>query len=232
MSYIEAVVRTCNNLQENLHHASALYVLVSPDRFVPIGVYIAAPGLMLGALLLLFADSLSTATNPSGRGSHAEGGINKSERPSTGEENWQAAWSMAGLAHGIGALLLTVLKQIIHRTTAATADKSNENGSTGVLSGVVDGIVVAGLVGLGVAKGIGNLYVALKGKSPSSISSSNQDERNEVVGSNNTNNKRACTLAACLAVFIAETVFLLLMNWASSFFLLTIFLPLAFLLRI
>ncbi|KAL4437170.1 hypothetical protein ABPG75_004309 [Micractinium tetrahymenae] len=47
----EMVLRTLNNLQERLHHSTALYVLLSPDRFVSIAAYLAPPGCLLLATL-------------------------------------------------------------------------------------------------------------------------------------------------------------------------------------
>lgn len=47
----EMVLRTFNNLEERLHHSTALYVLLSPSRFAPIGAYLAPPGSLLLAAL-------------------------------------------------------------------------------------------------------------------------------------------------------------------------------------
>lgn len=47
----EMVLRTLNNLQERLHHSTALYALLSPDRFVSIAAYLAPPGCLLLAAL-------------------------------------------------------------------------------------------------------------------------------------------------------------------------------------
>lgn len=47
----EMVLRTLNNLQERLHHSTALYSLLSSDRFVSIAAYLAPPGCLLLAAL-------------------------------------------------------------------------------------------------------------------------------------------------------------------------------------
>lgn len=47
----EMVLRTFNNLEERLHHSTALYALLSPSRFVPVGAYLAPPGCLLLAAL-------------------------------------------------------------------------------------------------------------------------------------------------------------------------------------
>ena len=51
LAAVEMVLRTCNNLQERLHHSTALYLLLSPDRFISIADYIAPPALLLAAAL-------------------------------------------------------------------------------------------------------------------------------------------------------------------------------------
>lgn len=61
LTIAEMVMVACNNLQERLHHSSALYVLASAEHFVGIGVYIVPPALLLAALLLRFADVLHAA---------------------------------------------------------------------------------------------------------------------------------------------------------------------------
>lgn len=48
----EMVMRTCNNLQERLHHASSLYFLVGQRKAVSIGVYILIPASLLLAVLI------------------------------------------------------------------------------------------------------------------------------------------------------------------------------------
>jgi hypothetical protein len=47
----EMVLRTFNNLEERLHHSTALYALVAPSRFVSVGAYLAPPGAALLAAL-------------------------------------------------------------------------------------------------------------------------------------------------------------------------------------
>jgi glycosylphosphatidylinositol transamidase len=47
----EMVLRTFNNLQERLHHSTALYVLVAADRFASIALYLAPPACLLAAAL-------------------------------------------------------------------------------------------------------------------------------------------------------------------------------------
>lgn len=47
----ELTLRTFNNMQERLHHSTALYALLSPDRFVSIASYLAPPGCLLAAAL-------------------------------------------------------------------------------------------------------------------------------------------------------------------------------------
>lgn len=47
----EMVLRTFNNLEERLHHSTALYVLLSPIRFASIAAYLAPPGCLLLAAL-------------------------------------------------------------------------------------------------------------------------------------------------------------------------------------
>lgn len=51
LTAVELALRTCNNLQERLHHSTALYLLLSPDRMITIAVYLAPPGLLLAAAL-------------------------------------------------------------------------------------------------------------------------------------------------------------------------------------
>ena len=48
----EMVMRSCNNLQERLHHASSLYFLVGQRKAVSIGIYLLIPGSLLIALLV------------------------------------------------------------------------------------------------------------------------------------------------------------------------------------
>lgn len=52
LAAVEIVLRTLNNLQERLHHSTALYALLSPDRFVSIAAYLAPPGCLLLAALV------------------------------------------------------------------------------------------------------------------------------------------------------------------------------------
>lgn len=52
LAVLEMVLRTFNNLQERLHHSTALYVLVSPDRFVSIAAYLAPPACLLAAAMV------------------------------------------------------------------------------------------------------------------------------------------------------------------------------------
>ncbi|EFN58972.1 hypothetical protein CHLNCDRAFT_49782 [Chlorella variabilis] len=51
LTAMEMVLRTFNNLQERLHHSTALYALVSPTRFVSIAAYLAPPACLLLAAL-------------------------------------------------------------------------------------------------------------------------------------------------------------------------------------
>jgi len=49
---LEGSVRSLSNLLERLHHSSAFYVMLSPDRFLGAAVYMPPAGLVLAALLL------------------------------------------------------------------------------------------------------------------------------------------------------------------------------------
>lgn len=52
LSIAEMVLRTCNNLHERFHHATALYVLADAEHYVNIGAYMVPPALLLAALAL------------------------------------------------------------------------------------------------------------------------------------------------------------------------------------
>ena len=81
----EMIIRTCNNLHERLHHASALYLLVDADNFVNVGAYMAPPGLLLGALIL---QTISAYVAP------AAGGSKNNSRGRTGRGG-------GGIKHGV-----------------------------------------------------------------------------------------------------------------------------------
>ena len=51
LSILESVARSLNNLEEHLHHATPLFLLVAPDRVVSVAAYLAPPALLLLALL-------------------------------------------------------------------------------------------------------------------------------------------------------------------------------------
>lgn len=50
LQVLEGVVRSLSNIEERLHHASAIYWLVGPRHIVPGAVLFAAAGMLLGAL--------------------------------------------------------------------------------------------------------------------------------------------------------------------------------------
>lgn len=52
---LEGSVRSLSNLLERLHHSSAFYIMLSPERFVGAAVYMPPVGVLLGGLLLCAA---------------------------------------------------------------------------------------------------------------------------------------------------------------------------------
>lgn len=58
LTAIEMVLRTLNNLEERLHHATGLYFPASASHIVPSGLLLLPPGLLLLALIVLCVDAL------------------------------------------------------------------------------------------------------------------------------------------------------------------------------
>ena len=96
---LEGSVRSLSNLLERLHHSSAFYVMLSPERFLGAAVYMLPGGLMSAALLL-------SASGCAIRGA----GTNWPEPPTS--DDWAhaalAAVSVFGSSWAAGALLIHV----------------------------------------------------------------------------------------------------------------------------
>ncbi|KAN0062434.1 dolichyl-P-Man:Man(5)GlcNAc(2)-PP-dolichol alpha-1,3-mannosyltransferase [Thecaphora frezii] len=120
---LEAYIRSLSNLLERLHHSQFLYLLVSPRRFVPIGIAIVVPLLLAVAITVRGLEGWNRGVNNAemrrkewvdkhgGRREEAERWETTWERvaEAVGEEMWWCKWNELGTGWREAATRLAVL---------------------------------------------------------------------------------------------------------------------------
>ena len=192
---VEMIVRTCNNLHERLHHSSAMYLLVSADSFVPIGVYLAPPALLLGALLLqcaVFIQGAAAASNVSG-------------------VSFNRGCFIAVALH---LLLVLVVQRWIFTSSPVERDA--------VVDWSTPSILVAFSISLWKS---GVLWGSLIFPSRSSKSRSATEEEIYLNSSSSSSSVLPMTMAVLTSLFVVHASGLLLWNWALCFCMLLLAVP-------
>ncbi|KAL4423490.1 hypothetical protein ABPG77_003623 [Micractinium sp. CCAP 211/92] len=143
LAAVEMVLRTLNNLQERLHHSTALYALLSPDRFVSIAAYLAPPGcLLLAALVQTVAASQAASGAP---------------LPA-----WRSAWRRVAAAHAAAYAFGAACSQLlVHHAAAEDAWLPQCHDSSGDGLGLLQHLLWAAAAGLAAAEGAPALLAAL-----------------------------------------------------------------------
>lgn len=219
----EMCLRTFSNLQERLHHSTALYVLVSPDRFASIATYLAPPACLLAAALaqvcegravlwsswgergllcvcravgLLFQWAWSSVCRFCAR-PHSPAQLAAAVRRSHGAPAaaWQTAWQRVALAHVGGWAAVAI---------AATL-RGWQPGSS-ELSALASQLLWVAAAGIAAATGPPALLQAVK------PDASGCGDSTEIAAPQ----AQACTAAAGLAAVVLHGCALLLGQWVRA----------------
>ncbi|KAM7506583.1 hypothetical protein LguiA_017036 [Lonicera macranthoides] len=105
---VEGVIRSVNNLLEKFHQSFFLYLLTSPNKFVSVGVYMIAFGLLVAPLPIVAASLYSDANN-------LNSSLEKDKRTSFRSWRWLYAAKTVFVVHLWGAVV-TLLPYFVNQT--------------------------------------------------------------------------------------------------------------------
>lgn len=124
---MEGVIRSVNNLLEKFHQSFFLYLLTSPSKFVSVGVYMIAFGLLVAPLPLVAA-SLYSDAHKQDFGSENNALISSpdsDDAPATAFKSWK--WLHAAktvFVVNIGSVIITLLPYFIGQIPNCTLTNS------------------------------------------------------------------------------------------------------------